>query len=273
MGGFTAWAGHGSVPPWADAAVTPPGDARDRDARGTGGWARVCVCGCRWRCCLSAVSLGSRARPCRVLAVSGSVLDFLFSFSHGVEFSFCFPKAGSKACAIMVFVPVSAPHPQQWRLKFGSGYMCERYTHFCTFYGCKWARQFSRQLRETRQVPQASPQPPTAHAPCSPHAAEQAAWVGMGETSALWNSRASSLLGTRVFSVRYEVTGKQTEEIDASQGDPPIPPHWASPSFVTGVLDVPGPWDIPDWGFLRAYESFTGTRNGWEVASGKQSYF
>lgn len=62
----------------------------------------------------------------------------IFLFSNGVEFSFCFPKAGSKACcAVMVFVSVSTPHPQQWLLKFGRGYMSERCAHFCTFHDCK----------------------------------------------------------------------------------------------------------------------------------------
>lgn len=135
--------------------------------------------GCQWCCCLQCHQPLKLALP---LQSAGSAwkhaVFFIFLFSNGAEFSFCFPKAGSKACAMFV----SAPHPQQWLLKFGRGYMSEGYTHFCTFHDCKRARLFSRQLRETRQVPQASLSlpPPTHRA-----ALALQSRLGMGETSAL----------------------------------------------------------------------------------------
>lgn len=62
---------------------------------------------------------------------------FGFFFFNGVGFSFCLSKAGNKACAIMVFVSVSALQPQQRLLKFGGGYTSERYIRFCTFHESK----------------------------------------------------------------------------------------------------------------------------------------
>lgn len=154
-----------------------------------------------------------------------------------LNFLFCFPKAGSKACAVTVFVSVSAPHPQQWLLKFGRGYVSERYTHFCTFQDCKRARQFSRQLRETRQVPTGFPQLPTAHAPCSLRAAEQRECLGMGETSALWNTRAS--LGTRVFRCKAWSYRKRGWGIWCLSGWSPHPTPLSQPWFCDRSFECP----------------------------------
>lgn len=113
--------------------------------------------------------------------------------------------------------------------------------------------------------PAGFPQPPAAHAPRSPRPAEQA---GDGRDISPVKYQGLFRNQSKAWSL-----GKQAEDIDASQSNPPIPPHWTSPSFMTGVLDVPGLWNIPDWGFLSACESFISTKNGWEVASGKQSHF
>lgn len=135
----------GDAPPPPDGAVSPAAcDAKDGGTRGASGRAGAPASAHQCRRLLASICQLCCCLPCRqplrsglLLLSTGNVLKHAVFFFYGLGFSFCLSKAENKACAIMAFVSVSALHPQQWLLKFGRGYMSERYIHFCTFHESK----------------------------------------------------------------------------------------------------------------------------------------
>lgn len=131
----------------------------------------------------------------------------------------------------MVFVPMSAPHHQQWRLKFGRGYMSVRYIHFCT---CHESKRVS--VRKTVITPAegdtSGPRvfPTPSHHPHTRHPSH--CGTGRASTSALQNATDFPLLGTSRSNIRYKAIGNQAfvvpKEIRSSQGGSPMQPHSAT---------------------------------------------
>lgn len=165
----------------------------------------------------------------------------------------------------MVFVPMSAPHRQQWRSKFGRGYMSVRYTHFCTFHESKRVRVRRAPIAPAEghtSGPRVFPTP--SHRPHTQHPSR--CGTGRASTSARRNARDFPLLGATRSSITYKAIGNQDfvvpKEIHSSQGGSPYPNPSATPNSAcqewlrVGIFRCTGAMGYPSLGVIQYLGKF-----------------